>query len=247
MDRYPQPSNSHGSLNDIQILVNRFPDLFHQAIKKELDIKSDVIDWVSPLESDDFSEYRDMGFIEKLGIGNLKTPLNDFWPKRGPQWDALGSGQHGEVFLIEAKANISELISPETKAGGKSLELISGSLNETKQYFGVNNSVHWTGKYYQYTNRLAHLYFLRVLNNIPAHLIFVYFLGDASVNGPKTVAEWQAAITIMKKHLGPGSNNMSQYIGEVLIDCKGEFYENTSYRPRKLTSWKPAAPPKSLS
>jgi len=27
MDRYPQPSNSHGSLKDIQILVNRFPDL----------------------------------------------------------------------------------------------------------------------------------------------------------------------------------------------------------------------------
>ncbi len=35
-----------------------------------------------------------------------------------------------------------------------------------------------TKGFYQYINRLAHLYLLRVLNKIPAYLVFVYFVND---------------------------------------------------------------------
>src|SRR3990170_2996062 len=211
MDRYPQSSHGHGSLRDIQILVNGFPDFFTNKIKEHIMIESDRIDWVSPLKDDDFSEYRDNGFIEKLGIQNLETSLSAFWPKRGPQWDALGRGNRNEVFLVEAKANIDEIVSPETKATEKSLELIKKSLDGLKKYLKVNNKVDWSGTFYQYTNRLAHLYFLRALNKLPANLIFVYFIGDDSVSGPKSVEEWNAALTVMKKYLGLSTHKLAKY------------------------------------
>lgn len=220
MDRYPQSSDGHGSLRDIQILVNGFPDFFTNKIKEHIMIESDRIDWVSPLKDDDLSEYRDNGFIEKLGIQHLETSLSAFWPKRGPQWDALGRGNRNEVFLVEAKANIDEIVSPETKATEKSLELIKKSLDGLKKYLKVNNKVDWSGTFYQYTNRLAHLYFLRALNKLPANLIFVYFIGDDSVSGPKSVEEWNAALTVMKKYLGLSTHKLAKYIAEVFIDVK---------------------------
>lgn len=220
MDRYPQSSDGHGSLRDIQILVNGFPDFFTNKIKEHIMIESDRIDWVSPLKDDDFSEYRDNGFIEKLGIQNLETSLSAFWPKRGPQWDALGRGNRNEVFLVEAKANIDEIVSPETKATEKSLVLIKKSLDGLKKYLKVNNKVDWSGTFYQYTNRLAHLYFLRALNKLPANLIFVYFIGDDSVSGPKSVEEWNAALTVMKKYLGLSTHKLAKYMAEVFIDVK---------------------------
>jgi hypothetical protein len=220
MDRYPQSSDGHGSLRDIQILVNGFPDFFTNKIKEHVMIESDRIDWVSPLKDDDFSEYRDNGFIEKLGIQHLETPLSAFWPKRGPQWDALGRGNRNEVFLVEAKANIDEIVSPETKATEKSLELIKKSLDGLKKYLKVNNKVDWSGTFYQYTNRLAHLYFLRALNKLPANLIFVYFIGDDSVSGPKSVEEWNAALTVMKKYLGLSTHWLAKYMAEIFIDLK---------------------------
>jgi len=220
MDRYPQPSDGHGSLRDIQVLVNRFPDMFTNKIKEKIVIKSNRIDWVSPLKDDDYSEYRDSGFIEKLEIQDLKTSLSTFWPKRGPQWDALGRGNGKEYFLVEAKTNIDEIVSSETKATGKSLELIKKSLDGLKKYLKVNNKVDWSGTFYQYTNRVAHLYFLRALNKLPANLIFVYFIGDDSVSGPKSVEEWNAALTVMKRYLGLSRHKLAKYTAEVFVDVK---------------------------
>jgi len=221
MDRYPQPSDGHGSLPDIQALVNRFADFFTSKIKEQIIMKSERIDWVSPLKDDNYAEYRDNGFIEKLGIQkNLKISLNDFWPKRGPQWDALGRGEDNELFLVEVKANIDEIVSPETKATGKSLEMIKKSLDASKKYLKVNNKADWSGTFYQYTNRLAHLYFFRALNKLPAYLVFVYFIGDDSVSGPKSMGEWKAALKIMKRCLSLSTHKLAKYMAEVFIDVK---------------------------
>jgi hypothetical protein len=220
MDRVPQPSDGHGSLRDIQVLVNMSGNLFTSKIKEQIIIKSERIDWVSPLKDDDYSEYGDSGFIEKLGIQDLKTSLNTFWPKRGPQWDALGIGNDREYFLVEAKANIDEIVSPETKASGKSLEMIRRSFDDLKKYLNVNNKIDWSGPFYQYTNRLAHLYFLRVLNKLSANLISVYFIGDDSVSGPKSVEEWSAALMVMKRYLGLGTHKLSKYTAEIFVDVK---------------------------
>jgi hypothetical protein len=220
MNRYPQRSNGHGSLLDMQIIVNDYPDLLTDKIHKELAISSQSIEWVSPLRRDDFAEYRDTGFLDKLGISSLRTPLERFWPARGPQWDALGRGDGREYFLVEAKANVREILSPPTSASPKSLELIKTSLHSCKEYLRITRPIDWSGVFYQYANRLAHLYFLRVVNKQPAFLVFVYFLGDESVSGPSSISEWRAALTVLEGALGLSSHRLEKYIATVFVDVK---------------------------
>jgi len=218
MGRYPQPSDVHGSLRDIQILVNEHPNSFSKAIIKKLNVKSSNIQWLSPLKEDRYAEYSDSSFINRLEINSLKVNLDKFWPKNGPQWDALGKGDKREIFLVESNADIPEIVTQGLEARNtKPVRVIKKSLETTKSYLEIKNKTDWSGTFYQYTNRLAHLYYLRILNRVPAYLVFVYFIGDESVSGPKTIEEWKAAITVMKKHLGVGKHKLSKYIAEIFI------------------------------
>ena len=210
MGRFEQNENAHGSLKDIQVLVNKKSDLINIELRKRF--KYDItVNWVSPIKNDKYSEYRDDDFLKILGINKLNIPLNNFWPKNGPQWDALGKSNE-KYFIVEAKANIPELKSPGTGASEK-------SLNDVKKYLNIDSSYNWMKMYYQYTNRIAHLYYLRVLNNIDAFLIFIYFLNDSSVNGPKLISEWEYEIIELHKKIGLSNNNLlSDYILNVFID-----------------------------
>jgi hypothetical protein len=177
------------------------------------------IEWKSPLKADGYTEYRDEDFLIELGIlDKMKYPLSDFWPDNGPQWDALGvSGD--EIMLVEAKANIPEMVSPGTKAEPDSRRGIEGTLDEVKKYLSVNDTIDWTGTFYQYVNRIAHLYYLREKNKIKAHLLFIYFINDLSVNGPKTKDEWLGAIQTMECYLGLAKKNkLRKYIHDIFID-----------------------------
>ena len=218
MGRFEQNENAHGSLKDIQVLVNKKSDLINIELRKRF--KYDItVNWVSPIKNDKYSEYRDDDFLKILGINKLNIPLNNFWPKRGPQWDALGKSNN-KYFILEAKANIPELKSSGTQASGeKSIKLIEKSLNDVKKYLNVDSSYNWMEMYYQYTNRIAHLYYLRVLNNLDAFLIFIYFLNDSSVNGPKLISEWENEIIELHKNIGLSNNNLlSDYILDIFVD-----------------------------
>ncbi len=221
MSRTEQNGNSNGSLKDIQTLVNNNSYLLNKLICKELSKKEPLnINWVSPLYTDNYAEYRDDDFVSLLGL-TLTTTLNKFWPVRGPQWDALGKAKTGEVFLIEAKANIPEMVSSGTKAtSAKSLDLITTSLNETKKFLKIDNTIDWSSRFYQYTNRLAHLYFLREINKVPAYLVNVYFINDQTVDGPTFQCEWEAAIKVMKCFLGINRHKLSKYMIDLFIDVK---------------------------
>jgi len=82
----------------------------------------------------------------------------------------------------------------------------------------VDSEIDWSGKLYQYTNRIAHLYFLREVNKVPAHLLFVYFVGDKETAGPSSVSEWEAALTVVKGVLGLGSRHrLSKYVADVFV------------------------------
>ena len=221
LSKHIQPADSHGSLKDIQRVVNERPEL----IAKELcnHFKStdfETIEWVSPLAEKSFAEYRDQDFITELRLRPERMVLEDFWPQMGPQWDALGTTSKGQPILVEAKANIPELVSPPSGAGKESLDSIEKSLQMVKDYLAVSDKVNWAGKFYQYTNRLAHLYFLRVLNGIPAFLVFVYFINDRTVSGPTSSQEWAAAIKVMKTYLGIGRNKLEKYTADVFIDVQ---------------------------
>jgi hypothetical protein len=144
--------------------------------------------------------------------------LSGFWPVRGPQWDALGRTSRGERLLVEAKAHIPELLSPPTQAAGHSLSVIRRSLERVKRAVGSRATADWSSVYYQYTNRLAHLYFLRNLNQIPAYLVFVYLVNDADMQGPKTAEEWAGAIRLVHAQLGIDEARLAKVFGGAVLD-----------------------------
>ena len=166
--------------------------------------RDEEIKWLSPLESDCFAEYQDHAFLERLGINPQHRCLECFWPKGGPAWDGLAKTSQGRLIIIEAKANIPEFNSSPTGASGESLHKIRKALDETRCFFKVRSKMDWTKCFYQYANRLAHLYFLRKLNEVEATLVFVYFVGDTTISDRYAVSQegWQAAIELAHDHLG---------------------------------------------
>ena len=154
-----------GSQRWLQLAVNRCPNVIDEAIAKAIGLEhGETVQWLSPLESDAFTEYKDDAFLDRLGIGPQYRRLEDFWPTRGPVWDGLARTSGGRYLLIEAKANIPEFDTCPTGASGGSLHKIRKALDETKGFLRVRSKTDWSECFYQYANRLAHLYFLRELN-----------------------------------------------------------------------------------
>lgn len=218
MGRFPQNSNIKGSQKWIQKLVNENSEHLNSKIKENLNLPdSEIIQWLSPLANEAYKEYSDQEFISRLEI-KQKVALDKFWPKKGPVWDALGKSNHGNLFLVEAKSHISELSSSLRAKNPNSKRLILKSLNQTRTYLGSNGKVDWSKGFYQYTNRLAHLYFLRVKNQLPAYLVNVYFINDLEVKGPKSISEWKGALNLLRSYLGIGRHKLQSYILDVFID-----------------------------
>lgn len=215
-----QSAAQSGSQRWLQIAVNRCPEALNSAIVNELGLcSSEKIEWLSPLESDGFAEYRDEQFLECLGVNLDKRPLKDFWPNSGPRWDGLARTSSGRLLLVEAKANIPEFDSTPTRATENSLKKIKEALAETKKFLGVKSETDWSQCFYQYTNRLAHLYLLRKLNGLDAFLVFVYFVNDQTVRNPVSQEGWETAIALATKHLGiPHSRWVSENVKDLFID-----------------------------
>src|SRR5206468_6978510 len=160
MSRFPQKLCARGSQRWMQWFVNHAP----LVLDSEIDLGP--IDWRSPLRDDGYAEYRDAAFLERLGITLPRRPLDTFWPRGGPQWDALGRAASGEAVIVEAKAHLNELYSPATAASESSLSLIRASLAEAARVMNVPAGFEWSKQFYQYANRLAHGYFLNQVNGI---------------------------------------------------------------------------------
>ena len=216
-----------GSQKWLQLVVNRRPQVINGALAGALKLEpDDTIQWLSPLETDTppFKEYRDEEFLRRLDVTLDQKPLADFWPRLGPQWDGLARTTVSKrCLLIEAKANLPEFDSSESKAlSGRSKEKIHEALGKTKKGLRAGNRADWTRCFYQYANRLAHLYLLNEMNNIKAALVFVYFVGDTTVRGRKPVSRegWEAAIDLAHHHLGvrPNAPWMRDNVFDVFID-----------------------------
>jgi len=208
-----------GSKKWIQILVNKKPELFNTKIGEAAKFSKNRIIWVSPLASDKFQEYWDNGFLNVLKITKLKVPLHEFWPPGGAHWDALGRGSSDEIFLVEAKSHIPELVSSCAAKDEESIQKIDESFLKTKQFFGAPIEVDWKKRFYQYANRLAYLYWMDELNEIPTYLINVYFVNDKAQNGPKDISEWKGALTLLYSYFGLKKNNkLQEHILDIFLD-----------------------------
>ena len=234
MPRLQQEAKSGGSQRWLQVAVNSCPSVIDSAIRNTGIRLDEPIVWKSPLDSDDFAEYMDAAFLARLEVRLDQRGLSDFWPNSGPRWDGLArSGD--SVLLIEAKANISELNSPPCRAQPSSYAKIRAALSETRDCLKVKSDTDWTRCFYQYANRLAHLYLLRKLNGCEAYLVFVYFVDDHTTKQPPvSQSGWHAAAALAKAHLGlPKSDWTSLYVRDAYIDTA-----NLSH-----VDWPPAGPP----
>ena len=221
----PQSKNSKsskvGSQRLLQLAVEKHPELLLRALKKANALgRGNSVNWTSPREADEYKEFRDSAALRKLGvIDSIIYPLKDFWPQRGPVWDATGITNEGRPVLLEAKAHIPEAASPKSGASPKSLELIESSLERARKYYTRKSTANWSGTLYQYANRLAHHYYLRELNNIPSVLIFLDFINATDMDGPKSVLEWQGATRLMHAMLGLPKSLESFDVYHVCVDA----------------------------
>ena len=224
--------NCRGSLRDIQLLVNSNTDKLNKKIHDSFHkLDGEEIEWLSPLTEDNYAEYSGADFIDAV-IRSTKTrqliQLDKFWPKRGPQWDALAVTNHGDIILVEAKANLPELVSRPSRASSTSKDRIMKSLECTKRSLDPNNEVDWSATYFQYANRIAHLWFLHERKKDhpeigDAYLLNIYFLNDPTVKkSPKIESEWVSQINIAKAFLGLTDDALTPiaaYMADVFIDC----------------------------
>ena len=213
-----QKQAEKGSQKWLQCLINNSNsiEIINKEIYSQLNLSKGIeISWLSPLQGNDFSEYSDNDFIERLGI-KLQKPLSDFWPHRGPVWDGLAK-TNDLLFLIEAKAHLRELISTKTGAKEPSLDKIRNALKKTQSFLKAGPCLDWAEFFYQYTNRIAHLYFLREINKIPAYMIFLYFINDTEMNGPTTKEEWEGALKIINMLLGINNHKLKPYLMDIFI------------------------------
>ena len=158
------------------------------------------IQWLSPLrgENSDYLEYelRQNYIYNSIGINDIeKKELFSFWPNRQPQWDGIALSQDGRtIYLVEAKAHLSELKSKVSARSEISRNLIVNSMREVfdKHYPGGDFSL-WTNGYYQLANRLT---FLNKLNErlkvkkLEIKLILLNFVGDYTYK-PTDAIEWE--------------------------------------------------------
>ncbi len=181
--------------------------------------KDQTIDWRSPLHSDDYAEYRDGAFLERIGLGHLLPELTAYWPSGGAQWDALGVTSGGTVLLVEAKAHIAEMCSLGSSASEASLKLIKVRRNETAEALRAkSNRADWHVVFYQLANRLVHLHWLRT-QGVDARLVLVSFFNDDEMAGPSSAAEWMAAYHVALHALGLSPcHRLARFVIDVFPD-----------------------------
>lgn len=150
----------------------------------------------------------------------LRNPLDEFWPARGPVWDATGVTSEGYPIFVEAKAHIPEAASPPSRASEPSLKIIERSLVEARRWYAPRAKANWSGLFYQYANRLAHHYFLRRVNGLPSILVFVYFVNADDMKGPTSEAEWKGAIRLIHASLGLPASLESQGVFDSFVDVR---------------------------
>jgi hypothetical protein len=231
-----------GSQLQLQIYVNRRRDELSAAVIEALPTlgaDGPELEWRSPLEEDDFAEYRDEAFLGAIGCADLAADLKDFWPTRGPVWDGLAvahlaSGENG-IVLVEAKSHPAEIYGRGSAAGASGTsraianrEQIVQALASTQAWLGMRDQdpERWMGpvdderhSLYQTANRLAHLYWLREAlgpsgKARKAWLAQVLFVEDPTFRST-SLDEWLDAIPRTWEQLG--LDGAPEHVGYVFL------------------------------
>jgi hypothetical protein len=193
--------------------------------------------WLSPLADEGYEEYWNERFLERLDLldEHLES-FRAFWPfkpwangkvnPRGtPHWDALArvplaSGRPGAI-MIEAKAHRGELMKPNdrSKADDQSLAKIRTSFAEVRGFYEIDDAVPaWETRYYQFCNRLAHLWWMNERAEVPTWLVYVLIVDDPAWRDGMTAPQWNDAFEMIRREVGlrPG-HRLADKIGVVYL------------------------------
>jgi hypothetical protein len=214
--------HGYGSEDHLRRYLSARPDELTRAVATEVGVAPESIRWLPfiPIGEED-REHRALEFLPEQTFLRVRPAWREFWPQRGHQqsWDAVGTAGT-DWLLVEAKANWPEFCTPPTTAKGEGLKKIETALGSIKRELGVSRWFCWTGTYYQYANRLATLWFLRE-QDVGAHLVFVYFIGDRFPDGtpcPSSRAEWLGLIEARRLTLGlPTQHALSAFEHHVFL------------------------------
>ena len=188
-----------GSKYWMQEIVNN--KYLREELENKLGVKS--LEWISPLENESYDEYKLTEEKLKEKIPSLKEVDFSFWPKNGPEWDAIALSEDGsELYLFEAKSHLTEMYK-ETGAGADSLKVISKCMQETcTKLFGSESKYNkeiWeksevkdkkkNPSFYQLGNRLTFLYYLnerryvtKLSKSIKVKLVLLNIVNDYTHN-----------------------------------------------------------------
>jgi hypothetical protein len=210
-----------GSELQIRLLINDHPQRIEEQLRKSIPMWGTAeFDWRSPLASQQYREYCDREFMAALGLEDYSNALvGGFWPRRGPNWDALArvALPHPAVLLIEAKSHRSEMASC-YGGGHESLKIIEAAFHKTQQWLQPPKHREWTSPFYQFANRLAHLYFLRKECGLEAWLANVYFTDDPYY--PTSREQWDDWLLEVRFELGIGDNKIEGLV-DIILSVNG--------------------------
>ena len=120
--------------------------------------------------------------------------------------------------LVEAKADVPEIVSFCGAKDKKSLKIISASLSETQRWLNCKEpQIDWKYGFYQYANRIAHLYFLREKAHKETYLIFLYFVGDPT-HISTSLEAWNSALKLQKKLMGLSAGSLTGKVIDLFIN-----------------------------
>lgn len=218
MPRKRRPPETKRSEHWLRVLVNERADMLNAHITQAFGWRDELIEWRSPVKADGYAEYYDQEFLDRLEVENLIMPLQEFWPKSGPRWDALGRTETKKMILVEAKAYIEECVDFRSEASQDSLIRIENRLDEAKAAFHASVKACWHAPFYQMANRLAHLYFLAGINKKDAYLVFIHFANAPDVEVPASGDAWMGAIRLARTCLGLKDSSLARRVADVIVD-----------------------------
>jgi len=96
--------------------------------------------------------------------------------------------------------------------------MIESSLARTKVWYRARQDAEWSGRLYQYANRLAHVFFLREVCHVQAWLVNLLFTDDPTTK-PTKKEEWVMALPAIKVDLGFGAP-LIPWVLDVFLSAK---------------------------
>jgi hypothetical protein len=221
---------TRGSQLQTQLYVNRRQPELAAAVLSALPTlreRAPTFEWTVPLEkprfpdTDPFAEPRDRGMLVALELDHLAPQLAEFWPARGPVWDALAiihfpGGSRG-ALLAEGKNYPREMYSGGTGAGKsgtpaalESRRKIEKATAWVQDKLGLERDIErWldplapnrpSSSLYQTANRIAYTVWLHE-QGVDAWLCHLLYLDDPLFQ-PTSRLEWERGIADAERALG---------------------------------------------